>query len=585
MRFPSLTVLPTGRSSIEAWMGYNRNLRIGDGELYDMENLSSDRYPVLAPRRLRGIYAAPGSCTGLIAKDTLCYTDGSYFVMDGYRLDMGLSEAPKTLVSMGAYVIILPDKKYVNTADLTDWGSIEASFTSTQEVSLTLCTLDGAPVSLDYTQPETPESPADGALWLDTGSSPAALRQWSESTGLWAAVPTTYVKIASPNLGKAFAVGDGVSITGLPELEGSFVLQAKGDDYIVVIGILEEPVAVSGPVTVERRMPDMDFVIESENRLWGCRYGVAANGRVVNEIYASKLGDFKNWNCFQGVSTDSYTVSLGTDGAFTGAVNYLGYPLFFKENCIHKVYGSYPAAYQLQTVNCRGVQRGSENSLAAVNEVLYYKSASGVCAYDGSLPRSVSAPLGDTQYHSASAGSLGNKYYISMADPEGTYHIFVFDTARGLWHREDSTRAAFWCRARNELYFLDQGDGKIKTVLGSGEKAEEAVSWMAQTGSLGLSRPDNKYVSRLNLRLSMDPGAKLTVSIAYDGEDTWHRVCALECAALRSFAVPVKLRRCGHFRLRLEGRGDVRLYSILETLEDGSDTYPFTGQTLGGEHE
>ena len=39
------------------------------------------------------------------------------------------------------------------------------------------------------------------------------------------------------------------------------------------------------------------------------------------------------------------------------------------------------------------------------------------------------------------------------------------------------------------------------------------------------------------------------------------------------------------FRLRLEGRGDVRLYSILETLEDGSDTYPLTGQTLGGEHE
>ena len=119
-------------------------------------------------------------------------------------------------------------------------------------------------------------------------------------------------------------------------------------------------------------------------------------------------------------------------------------------------------------------------------------------------------------------------------------------------------------------------------MLGSGEPAEEAVSWMAQTGSLGLSRPDNKYVSRLNLRLSMDPGAKLTVSIAYDGEDTWHRVCALECAALRSFAVPVKLRRCGHFRLRLEGRGDVRLYSLVETLEDGSDTYPITGQTLGG---
>ena len=601
MRFPSLTVLPTSRSVIEAWMGYNRNPRIGDGELFDMENLSSDRFPVLAPRKPRGVYAAPTGCTGLIAKDTLCYTDGNCFVMDGYRLDMGLDSREKSLVSMGAYVIILPDKKYVNTADLTDWGNIEASFVSTQTVSFTLCTLDGAPVSPDYSQPETPESPADGALWLDTGSAPAALRQWSESTGLWAAVPTTYVKITSANLGKAFEAGDGVSISGLTgtlldaetgveiqnpglgELEGSFVIQARGDDYIVVIGLLESPAAIKSPVTVERRMPNMDFVIESENRLWGCRYGLSAGGQVVNEIYASKLGDFKNWNCFQGVSTDSYVVSLGTDGAFTGAVNHLGFPLFFKENCIHKVYGSYPAAYQTQTVNCRGVQRGSEKSLAAVGEVLYYKSSSGVCAYDGSLPREVSAPLGDTPYHSATAAGLGNKYYISMADPLGVYHLFVFDTARGLWHREDNTRAGLWCRARNELYFLDCADGKIKTVLGTGEKAEETVSWMAQTGCLGLSSPDSKYISRLNLRLRMDPGAKLTVYIDYDSEDRWTPVCTLECGTLRSFTVPVRLRRCGHFRLRLEGRGDVQLYSIVKTLENGSDTFHSLGQTLGGE--
>lgn len=601
MRFPSLTVLPTSRSVIEAWMGYNRNPRIGDGELFDMENLSSDRFPVLAPRKPRGVYAAPTGCTGLIAKDTLCYTDGNCFVMDGYRLDMGLDSREKSLVSMGAYVIILPDKKYVNTADLTDWGNIEASFVSTQTVSFTLCTLDGAPVSPDYSQPETPESPADGALWLDTGSAPAALRQWSESTGLWAAVPTTYVKITSANLGKAFEAGDGVSISGLTgtlldaetgveiqnpglgELEGSFVIQAKGDDYIVVIGLLESPAAIKSPVTVERRMPNMDFVIESENRLWGCRYGLSAGGQVVNEIYASKLGDFKNWNCFQGVSTDSYVVSLGTDGAFTGAVNHLGFPLFFKENCIHKVYGSYPAAYQTQTVNCRGVQRGSEKSLAAVGEVLYYKSSSGVCAYDGSLPREVSAPLGDTPYHSATAAGLGNKYYISMADPQGVYHLFVFDTARGLWHREDNTRAGLWCRARNELYFLDCADGKIKTVLGTGGKAEEAISWMAQTGCLGLSSPDSKYISRLNLRLRMDPGAKLTVYIDYDSEDRWTPVCTLECGTLRSFTVPVRLRRCGHFRLRLEGRGDVQLYSIVKTLENGSDTFHSLGQALGGE--
>lgn len=583
MRFPSLTALPASRSVIENWMGYNRGPRIGDGEFSDMKNLSSEMYPVLSPRRPRGIYASPTGCTGIIAKDTLCYTDGSDFVMDGYRLDMGLDERPKTMVSMGACVIILPDKKYVNTADLTDWGNIEAAFTSTQPVTLTQCSIDGTALSPAYTQPETPESPADGALWLDTGASPAALRKWSGITGMWASVPTTYMKIASPNLGRPFAVGDGVSIAGIDGLAGSFVVEAKGDDYIVVIALPESPRTVSTPVTVERRMPNMDFVIESENRLWGCRYGPAANGQVVNEIYASKLGDFRNWNCFQGASTDSYIVSLGTDGVFTGAVNYLGYPLFFKENCIHKVYGSYPAAYQTQTVNCRGVQRGSEKSLVSVNEVLYYKSVSGVCQYDGSLPREISAPLGDTQYHGAAAGSLGNKYYISMADPEENYGIFVFDTCRGLWHREDGTRVSCWCRARNELYFLDRGDGKIKTVLGAGTPAEEKVSWMAQTGDLGLGSPDNKYVSRLNIRLRMDGGAKLTVSIAYDGEAAWSPVCTLECASLRSFAVPVRLRRCDHFRLRLEGTGPVRIYSIVRTVETGSDTYRYQKQTLGGE--
>ena len=81
----------------------------------------------------------------------------------------------------------------------------------------------------------------------------------------------------------------------------------------------------------------------------------------------------------------------------------------------------------------------------------------------------------------------------------------------------------------------------------------------------------------------MDPGAKLTVYIDYDSEDRWTPVCTLECGTLRSFTVPVRLRRCGHFRLRLEGRGDVQLYSIVKTLENGSDTFHSLGQTLGGE--
>ncbi len=71
-----------------------------------MKNLTSDRYPVLSPRSPRGIYAKPASPQGLLARDGLCYVDGSAFVMGDDRFELNLSVAPqdcpKQLVSMGA---------------------------------------------------------------------------------------------------------------------------------------------------------------------------------------------------------------------------------------------------------------------------------------------------------------------------------------------------------------------------------------------------------------------------------------------------------------------------------------------------
>lgn len=584
MELPYLAELNESRTAVQTFLGLNRNPGLREGELADMENLSSDRFPLLSPRKPRGLYAAPGHCTGLIARDTLCCTDGSCFVMDGYRVELGLSDSPKQLVSMGSYVIILPDKKYVNTVDLTDFGNVEAVFTG--KVSLTLCAGDGTGLSPDYIQPETPADPAEGALWLDTGGSSACLRRYAGSTGVWAEVPTTYVKLTAPNLGAAFAAGDGVRITGLDGVaglsvpEGCCVVSGRGQDFLAVPGLISAP-AEAENVTVERRMPEMDFVIESENRLWGCRYGTAANGETVNEIYASKLGDFKNWNCFQGISTDSYAVNLGTDGAFTGAANHLGYPLFFKETCIHKVYGSYPAAYRTQTLLCPGVQRGSEKSLAELDGVLYYKAPDGVYAFDGSLPKKVSGALGQTRFRNAAGGRLGSKYYVSMEDGENAWHLLALDTARGLWHREDGTRADRFCTCRGELYFLDHGDGKIKTVGGSGTPAEGQVSFRAVTGALGLDSPDEKFVSRLTLRLELAAGASLQIYVNYDGSADWERVCSLTGKGLGSFSVPVKLRRCDSFRLRLEGTGEAAVYSVVKTVAQGSPVHRKSGMKLG----
>ena len=586
MEYPTLYVKQKSRQMADAFLGYNHNLRIGDSEFYDMKNMTSDYYPVLAPRKNRGVYKDGVSATGLIAKDSVCYVDGAAFVIGEDRIEMGLSDSPKDLISMGAYVIIMPDKKYINTVknddeDEYEHGDIEESHETYDDVAFTLCTVTGDEYdTLGKDSDTAPSNPKNGDLWIDTSSEPHTLKKYSTANEMWVSIATTYIKIVSTDIGKNLKQYDGVKISittseeGLESLNGSHALWGCDDNWIIITGILDKVGLMDKEdvkITISRQMPIMDFIVESNNRLWGCRYGANNEGDVVNEIYASKQGDFKNWTCFMNLSTDSYSVSCGSDGPFTGAITHLGYPLFFKENCVHKVYGDYPANFRLQNTACRGVQRGSHKSLAIVNETLYYKSLNAVCAYDGSLPVEMSTALGEIRYSDAVACAHGNKYYIDMKTADGAYHLFVYDTAKGMWHKEDNIHVDTFCSFLGEIYAIDHPTKHIVTMLGSGTQDNENVPWMVETGLVGMSLPDMKYISRLLIRMALEVGANVKVSIQYDSMGDWEQVCQMTVTSLRSFAVPIRPRRCDHFRIRIEGVGSGRIYSITRTIEQGSD--------------
>jgi hypothetical protein len=401
------------------------------------------------------------------------------------------------------------------------------------------------------------------------------LKQYSFSSGTWSSIATTYVKISANGIGENYDVGDSVTISGaeVPSLNGSFIIMSKDDNYIVVTGLIDEVKTQTTPLKVERRMPDMDFVVEANNRLWGCKYGIVNIGgteKVVNEIYACKLGDFKNWYCYQGVASDSYAVMVGSDGAFTGAVTYLGYPIFFKEGYAHKIYGNYPANYQVQTTALRGVQKGCSKSLVIVNEVLYYKARSGIVAYTGSLPTEVSGALGDKTYSNAVAGHLNNKYYISMQDAEGEHHLFVYDTKKNLWHREDYTEIIDFCTCRGDLYFINYDENQIQTVGGTGRLIDNAIEWEAETGFLGTDTPDKKYISRLDIRMQLAADSTVTFYAEYDSSGEWEYLFSMVGKNLQSFSVPVRPKRCDHLRLKVVGEGEAKIFSICKTIEWGS---------------
>lgn len=325
-------------------------------------------------------------------------------------------------------------------------------------------------------------------------------------------------------------------------------------------------------VSISRNIPDMDYVIESNNRLWGCFYG-ERDGKMLNEIYASKLGDFKNWNCFQGLSTDSYAASRGSDGPWTGAITMNNYPLFFKRNCLEKVYISASGAHQIATTKMPGVQPGSWRSMQIVDGVLFYLSDTGVMVYDGSLPDHISNDFGNVKYSNGVAGKQGYNYYLSVKAQDGSYSLFNLDTTKGVWHREDDTRLTQAADRGDVLYMLTE-DGRLLTPGTLAEPDEGELegdfTWEIVSGAIGYQRAEQEYLLRLIPRIKLELGGSALVHVMFDDNGDWQRVACIENNSTHSVTIPVKTRRCDHFRIKISGIGGVTLFTIVREIEKGS---------------
>ena len=173
----------------------------------------------------------------------------------------------------------------------------------------------------------------------------------------------------------------------------------------------------------------MDFICESENRLWGC-------SNSAQTIYASSMGDPTNFYVYEGLSTDSYALAVGSEGNFTGCCKLSSSVLFWKETKLHKILGGYPAEYSLYTYDIEGLQAGCHKSIQVINEVLFYMGLHGIYAYSGGTPSLISGNFGDRSFTDAVAGNDGDSYYLSAKEGDA-HHVLVYEAKYGIWVRED----------------------------------------------------------------------------------------------------------------------------------------------------
>lgn len=650
------TIQETARSQqvTDTFGGYNHNLKIPEGEFYEMENLCGDDYPLLATRKQRNtLQVSAENLQAMVSKgDKLYYIAGydpttktcGFYADDEKVMDLEYAGGLKRFVSMGAYLLIWPDKVWYNTADGTH-GNMEKMFSAAagtyldhnltsssgpdgQEVYdiyvlwyIRPCSRDGKIVyttganygekrvvvvdgiEYHYLNFVKPKEPKNGDAYIDRETRTPYI--YNDISKDWSAQDVPVMWLECKGIGSAFAPGDCIRVSGIDPGTYSGLnvgdnpsdgvyreVLVTGENYIVLDayapaeahGIMNDTPPAEGYVKAAMDIPDMDYVIEAQNRLWGCKYGTV-NGKLVNEIYASALGRFDVWHKYAGVSTDSYAASIGSDGRWTGAVNYQGYPLFFKEDRMHKVYVSASGAHRIQEYTMRGVQPGGAKSLAVVNGVLFYKARDCVCAYDGSgAPTDVSEKLNlDSLSYPGSTTSIAAAYrdkyylYLQMNTPPGS-RLLVLDTRRGAWYREnlpigsitDFTEhfGSLLCAAGGIEEIAH--DNQVSTI---GDTKEGDVAWSCETGLIGYSTVEQKYVSRFNIRMSLARDAYMDVLVQYDSDGVWHNQGRIQGAGTRTFMLPVRPRRCDHFRIRLEGSGNVRIYSFAKIFEAGSDVY------------
>lgn len=395
------------------------------------------------------------------------------------------------------------------------------------------------------------------------------IRETADDNDLYQYTTVTFAVMNTVNdafdLSSQFKAGDQVQVSGCTALPDN---NTDEDIHLRVSEVTETTISFEGTpftagteteqITVQRPMPDMDYICASENRLWG----VSNKDKT---IYASSLGDPSNFYIFEGVSTDSYAVAVGSDGDFTAICAYNGSVHCWKEHLVHKVLGNYPAEYAVYTYRYNGVQDGCHKSLLNINETLYYLGRSGVYAYAGGTPRLISQVFGEKRYTNGSAGADGFKLYLSCRDDEA-WNLFTYDTQTELWMREDATRALDFATLEGVTYMLDGGNKQLLRL--NDDDAEETISWEAQFTPFYETIQGRKRYSQLLIRLELEKSAWVEAYVRADGGPWQFIGRAVGETGVK--VLPIAPGRCDKFEIRLKGRGDCTVLNVTREFRLGS---------------
>ena len=511
MRMPRIqTTANPNRAEIVNSRGINLSDNIRDGDLAVCRNLASTRWPYLTTRNARVKQTDYAGATAITTWDKLVVVQGTDLLFDGKVVGQ-VTSGEKQFAVVNTKLVIWPDKVYLDMTDhmLKPLGA-QASLT---QITFTKNTMTTTDTSVDFTT--------------------------------------------------LFKVGDGITLSGLSTLSGNnkdMVIKAVEEKKITLTADTLTEGSETGTFTLERRIPDLDFICESGNRLWG----VSNQDKT---IFSSVLGDPCNFYVYEGLSTDGYAVAVGSEGDFTGCVKLSTSILFWKERTLHKMLGDYPAEYALYDYSMDGLRTGCHKSMQIINDVLFYVGLHGVYTYAGGTPTSISDNFGVHNFEQANGGSDGERYYLSVLD-DGQKKLLVYDPKLSVWLQEDDIRVVQFARLGRGVYMVDD-TGNV--WLADGGERDKDVEWMAQFTPFWETIEGRKRYSKLVLRTELEKGAWIKAEIRCDG-GRWTEVGKRIGSKQDAFPLRIVPNRCDRFEVRLSGKGPCTIMNIMREFSVGGDS-------------
>lgn len=483
--------------------------------------------------------------------------------------------------------------------------------------------------------------------------------RWETST--WVQ-EKAYLKLFTADAEK-FHKGDGVSISGTgTSLDGEYILWDVGDGYVVVNAEFVDPpfdycpqlrwnsetgmyylnadwdgkatfgTTPSGAAikaTIKRKAPPkVQQVCESGNRIWWCGFGQTTD-ELVNWIGCSALGNPYNYY----KSGDSWLVTVGEAGDFTGAAEVEGKPVFFKENCVFEVGGSLPSSFRVTRRDTRGMEKSSSGAVCVSGGAAYYSSSDGPRVYGGSYSQRLTGAFGSTDIDASALAADGRFIYIAAKNvtaqtdgsPEyaGQDSIGIPTTPAATQEEAQETTPNGWfigligdvisstaayiravvreqLGADNPALFVY--DTEKAAIYRLEDDLFTCLSSVKSGGVVGYDATRRRLVSTVPLPetdketapvpwqlttgdvyantpdMKYISAARVRMRVAAGGyaelwlscdRGQWERQAYCAKEGVFTYRVPIIPGRCDSFRLRLNGEGQARIVSIAYEITDG----------------